>query len=137
MSRMPIHIQGVGAVSPAGWGTNALVDAIDRNLPLPTESLSRPGVEKPLGVRRVPALPQRETKQPPLPHPPGENLRSLFGHPRMRRTSPISKFALAAAVEAVGNDARRISAGEIRLGIVTTVMAGCVNYCSRFYGETL
>ncbi len=57
--------------------------------------------------------------------------------PRLRRTSPISHFAVAAALEALGNDADRVRAGALRLGIIFCVMDGCVNYSRRFYDEAL
>ena len=58
-------------------------------------------------------------------------------HARLRRTSPISQYAVAAALEAL-EDARSIR-GESpeRLGIVLCSMCGCVNYSRRFYRETL
>jgi hypothetical protein len=58
-------------------------------------------------------------------------------HPRLRRASPISRFALSAALEALGADALLVEAGSLQLGIVVSVMAGCVNYTRRFYDETL
>jgi hypothetical protein len=58
-------------------------------------------------------------------------------HPRLRRASPISRFATAAALEALGADAALVEAGSLRLGIVFCAMAGCVNYSGRFYREVL
>jgi 3-oxoacyl-(acyl-carrier-protein) synthase len=55
----------------------------------------------------------------------------------LRRASPITHFAVAAAVEALGQDMKPVSEGKLRLGIVLCVMAGCVNYSGRFYGELL
>jgi 3-oxoacyl-(acyl-carrier-protein) synthase len=55
----------------------------------------------------------------------------------LRRTSPISQFAVAAALEALGTDASKVTAGQHRLGIVLCVMSGCVNYSRRFYDEVL
>src|SRR5207237_6501166 len=43
----------------------------------------------------------------------------------------------AAALEALGEDASRVSEGRLRVGIVLCVMAGCVSYSRRFYKETL
>lgn len=120
MSR--IFIRGIGAVSPAGWGVNALGDAVDKAEPLPQKELSRPGWTVPFQIRAVP---------PPSSRP------SFMAHPRMRRTSPIAHYAVAAALEALGDDAPAVSSGALRLGIVVCVMSGCVNYSRRFFDETL
>ena len=116
MSR--IVVGGVGAVSPAGWGVKAL-----RNRELiPVKELARPGWQHPLHVRQVPA---------PQPRP------DFFAHPRLRRCSSITRFAAAAALEALGKDAAAVSDGVLRLGLVSCVMSGCVNYSRRFYEEVL
>lgn len=120
MSRVFIH--GLGAVSPAGWGVGTLDKVLLEHTPLPLQSLARPGRAQPLQVRRVPA---------PALRP------SFLTHPRLRRTSPITHFAVAAAVEALGADAARVATGELRLGIIYCAFAGCVSYSRRFYDETL
>jgi hypothetical protein len=55
----------------------------------------------------------------------------------LRRSSPISQYAVASALEALGDDAAQVNAGTLRLGIVLCVMSGCVNYSRRFYDEVL
>jgi hypothetical protein len=60
-----------------------------------------------------------------------------MAHPRMRRTSPISQFAVSAALEALGSDAAPAGRGERRLGVVCSVMSGSVTYSRRFYAEVL
>ncbi len=117
-----IFIHGIGAVSPAGWGVNALRDAVEKAEPLATKELARPGWTKPFQIRGVPL---------PAPRP------AFMTHPRMRRTSPIAQYAVAAALEALGGDAAAVTNGSLRLGIVLCVMSGCVNYSRRFYDETL
>ena len=117
-----IFIRGEGAVSPAGWGMAALRISLDRGEPLPTKELARPGWTHPLLVRTVPAAPSRP---------------AFLAHARLRRTSPIAHFAVAAALEALGTDSEQLTAGTLRLGIVMCVMSGCVNYSRRFYDETL
>lgn len=119
MSRIFIH--GAGAVSPAGWGVTALREALAKPELIQTEELPRPG-GAPLPVRRVPA---------PSPRP------AFLTHPRLRRSSPVSQFCVAAALEALGDDAAGVSAGELTLGLVCTVMNGGVRYSRRFYEETL
>jgi 3-oxoacyl-(acyl-carrier-protein) synthase len=117
-----IFVHGHGAVSPAGWGIGPLRDALAKGTPLPAKPLARPGWEKTLAVRQVP---------PPEPRP------QFLAHPRLRRTSPISHYVVAAALEAIGEDASLIAGSGMRLGIVLCAMSGCVNYSRRFYDETL
>lgn len=117
-----IFICGSGAVSPAGWGVAPLMEALSRGEPLTAKELARPGVPLPLRVRAVP---------PPNPRP------AFLAHPRVRRSSPIAQYAVAAAIEALGEDASRYSDSQASLGVVLCVMSGCVNYSRRFYDETL
>ncbi len=117
-----VFIRGIGAVSPAGWGVSYLRDALGAARPLPLQQLERPGWERPLRARHVPSLSARP---------------AFLGNGRLRRTSPISHYAVAAALEALGEDATRVRCGSQRIGIVMCVMSGCVNYSRRFYDETL
>src|SRR6266511_2316719 len=117
-----IFIHGIGAVSPAGWGVLPLREALAKGEPLPVKELARPGWTRSLRVRPVP---------PPSPRP------NFLSHARLRRTSPITQYAVAAALEALGEDAACVSNGSLRLGILFCAMTGCVNYSRRFYDETL
>ena len=120
---LPIAITGTGAVSPAGWGVAALMQALrsgERITPSILERLSgETAIHTP--VLRVPSEGATTPK-----------------FARLRRTSPISKFAAAAAAEALG-DARlaEIAAGNLRVGVIFTLTNGCVNYSNRFFGEAL
>src|SRR5262245_12183609 len=120
MSAVVVH--GVGAVSPAGWGVQRLVAATAGNERIPTSDLARPGWNRPLRVRQV---------SPPSPRP------AFFLHPRLRRTSPVTQYGVAAALEALGSDGPKVQNGFTRLGVIFCVMSGCVNYSRRFYDETL
>ena len=120
MSRIFVH--GAGAVSPAGWGAKVLFDAVGEKRAIPAKEMKRPGWVAPLLVRSVPAL-----SQPP----------PVRSHPRLRRTSPITQYAVGAALEALGAAAGGVREGTLRLGIVFCVMTGCVNYSRRFYDEVL
>lgn len=115
-----IFVCGLGAVSPAGWGMKPFREALARGEGLPTKELPRPG-NAPLIVRQVP---------PAMPRP------AFLAHARLRRTSPIAHYAVSAALEALGEDAAKVSGG-FRLGIVYCALSGCVNYSRRFYDETL
>ena len=120
-----IRVTGWGAVSPAGWGIASLVEAMSRpdSVP-PAETFHREGREsRALSVRRVPR--------------PVEKL-PFLRDPRLRRASPVARFSVAAALEAIGESRlEQIRAGEHRLGVVYCYVNGCVNYSSRFYGEVL
>jgi hypothetical protein len=115
-----VGVVGWGAVSPAGWGMLPFREALARNEPWPTQPLVWHGDARPLHVRAVPAA---------HPRPP------FLAHPRMRRTSPLAQYLVAAALEAIGTGEKPPATS--RIGIVLCVMAGCVNYSKRFYAETL
>lgn len=119
MSR--VFINGLGAVSPAGWGVPALRASLAAGVPLPETLMERPLWPRPVPCRTVPA---------PVPRP------AFLQHPRFRRTSPISQYAVAAACEALGPDIA-LAADRARIGIIFCVMVGCVNYSLRFYAEAL
>ena len=117
-----IFVAGIGAVSPSGWNVAALRAALGKGEPLPTQPMVRPGWEKPLQTRQVPSPPVRP---------------EFLAHPRLRRTSPITHYAAAAALEAVANLRANPAAKNLRLGIVVCLQSGCVQYSCRFYDETL
>ena len=119
MSR--VFVCGLGVVSPAGWDVAAMRESLGRGQPLPVQSLERPGWDKPLRVRLVPDPAQRL---------------AFLGHPRLRRTSPVTHYATAAALEAVAK-VRTGAKSDPRLGIIVCLQAGCVHYSYRFFDETL
>lgn len=115
MSR--VCVRGMGVVSPAGWGRDVFAHWIRDGLEAATAEVERPDGRR-LPVLRVPA---------PAVRPPWQM------HPRMRRASPISHFTVAAALEAVEMAGGAVAMG--RLGIVSCVMGGSVQYSRRFFGE--
>jgi len=117
-----IFVAGLGAVSPAGWNLAALRAALKKNESLPVQTMERPGWEKPLRVRLVPQ---------PATRP------EFLAHPRLRRTSPITHYAAAAALEAAGGLRKNPETKMVRLGLVVCLQSGCVQYSCRFYDETL
>jgi hypothetical protein len=117
-----IFVHGLGAVSPAGWGVPALRSSLENEKPLPEQSLARPGWDKPLPVRAVPPPPVRP---------------AFLAHPRLRRASPMTHYAVGAALEALGQDAALIRSGGLRLGMVTCTLTGGISYSRRFYEEAL
>jgi len=117
-----VFVRGLGAVSPAGWGVPALRDILDKERPLPVQSLARPGWDKSLPVRAVPPPPVRP---------------SFLAHPRLRRASPMTHYAVGAALEALGQDVELIRSGAQKLGIVACTLTGGISYSRRFYEEAL
>lgn len=123
-----ITIAGIGAVSSAGWGVEALWNAARSGELLPAESLPHPSGNPDLAraARRVPK---------PDPRP------AFLAHPRLRRASVISHFAAAAALEAMGPDGldrlKNDPAAGSRTGIICSLLNGSVNYSARFHGEVL
>lgn len=115
-----VFIAGLGVVSPAGWGLDAFRDALAKREAIPVKEAALPGSETRFRARRVP---------PPTPRP------SFFSHARLRRASPITQFAVAAALEALGVD--RSAQALNNVGVIVCVFSGCVNYSRRFYDETL
>jgi Beta-ketoacyl synthase, N-terminal domain len=118
-----ISITGIGAVSPAGWGVDALTKALRSGAeitPIPLDrSIAGAWIRTP--VLRVPAEGATTPK-----------------FPRLRRTSPIAKFAAAATAEALGEERfAALAAGNLRVGVIFTLINGCVNYSNRFFAETL
>ncbi|MEZ5301462.1 MAG: beta-ketoacyl synthase N-terminal-like domain-containing protein [Verrucomicrobiales bacterium] len=119
-----IAIAGAGAVSPAGWGIAPLAETVLRGEPLPAEERTR---EEP----GAPAIRVRAVPKPPAPLP-------FARDPRLRRASPVARFTVAAALEALGEErAAAAKSGRLRLGVIFALMNGCVNYSRRFYRETL
>jgi 3-oxoacyl-(acyl-carrier-protein) synthase len=105
----------------------ALIAALEARQPLPETLLAPPAAAasglRPHLVRAVPR---------PVPD------RTLAGHPRLRRASPLALFAAAAALEALGPErVAAVQAGSLRAGLIYTVLNGGISYCSRFYGEVL
>jgi hypothetical protein len=120
MSRVFLH--GVGAISPAGWGVEALISAVRAGVPLPAAPVAHPGRNRPLHIRPVP--------------PPPEQL-AFLNHPRLRRSSNVSQHVVGAALEALAEHTQGVQDGAQRLGIVICLMAGCVTYSRRFFEEVL
>lgn len=123
MNGAGLVISGIGAVSPAGWGVPALMAALEAGAPLQPSVIERP-LEDGFVQTSVLKVPADAAAMPKFP--------------RLRRTSPISKFAAAAVAEALGPERIAASiAGELRIGVIFTLTNGCVNYSNRFFGEAL
>jgi hypothetical protein len=118
-----ISITGSGAVSPAGWGVAAMMNALRSGEKIKPSMLERTSGETMIRtpVLRVPAEGATTPK-----------------FARLRRSSPISRFAAAALAEALGEvRLADIVAGNRRVGVIFTMTNGCVNYSNRFFSEAL
>ena len=114
---MKVALKGSGAVSPAGWKVQDLVEA--KNLPLETEQREN---AHSVSVRKVPKLDKK----------------LAIRHPRLRRVSPVARYAVTAAMEAMGEERLAlVKSEEWRVGVILTVVNGCVNYTRKFYSEVL
>jgi 3-oxoacyl-[acyl-carrier-protein] synthase II len=119
----PCFLTGWGAVSSAGWSARAMHEAIvaGDDLPYVTERRNESAPERRL--RKVPAL----TTAP-----------EWMKHPRMRRTTMVARYAVHAAIEALGTERLAlVQSGALRLGIVFCTMNGCVQFSRRFFAEVL
>ena len=120
-----ILIRGAGAVSPAGWGVEALLNALGSQAP---------------GLSSITTT-SREPRHPPLMHaaiPAPVTRPAWLAHPRLRRAGGVSHYVVSAALEALGLDS--VPQGDPamqRLGIILCVMTGNVTYSRRFYDEVL
>src|SRR4051794_34467251 len=86
MSRL--FVNGLGAVSPVGWSVEALRSALQNGQVPANACIQRPGWTAALPCRRVP---------PPNPAP------AIFASPRLRRTTPITSFAVSATLQAIAD----------------------------------
>ncbi len=120
MSR--VVVAGMGAVSPAGWGVEELVSAIESGAALDRARLGHPG--------------RREIDALNAPKPSKEIL-ARIRHPRLRRVSGISRFAVAAGLEALEEARGRVCFEETRVGVVFCSTCGCVTYSRKFFHEVL
>jgi len=117
----PIVVRGWGAVSPAGWGVAPLMNALQAGNPLPCARL--PGRTDGTGYRARTV-------------PPATTRPDWGAHPRLRRISAISQFAVAAAFEALEPVGSARPAAD-RFGIVVGTHAACLRFSERFFGEAL
>ncbi len=122
---VPLYVHGHGAVSCAGMDAHSLYQACKERKQIPAETLDRETGSRTISYAHRPL----DTKA----------LRAVMPkHPRLRRASNVTKFAVTAAHQAIGEERlAKMKTGELRIGIVMSFMNGCVNYSNRFYGEVL
>ena len=124
-SKNPIYVHGYGCVSSAGLSAADLYQCCSLAVPVESQPLERRLGDQTI-TSRVRAVDKLALKK------------LLPKHPRLRRSSSITKFIMAAALQALNQQRlEQISHGEFRLGIVVSFFNGCINYSNRFYSEVL
>jgi 3-oxoacyl-(acyl-carrier-protein) synthase len=116
---MSLHIAGMGWVTPLGSGVADVWERLLRGERAVAERISSPlGHDYP--VFRVPA--EATGKAPP--------------HPRLRRSSAISRFAVVAGLEALENAKVKVDLQTAaRMALIFAVSNGGVIYTKRFYHD--
>lgn len=118
-----IHITGWGSVSPAGWSASELYDLVERKVPLPMTTECRSEGAMTRNSRKVPAL---------------SVVPDYMKHARLRRSAAATRYAIHAAVEALGPEKFALAqSGALPLGVIFCTMSGCVQFSRRFYAEVL
>jgi len=125
LNHFPLYLHGHGAVSSAGCGSAALHRAVADGRAIPTAEITRDIGAKTLTYVHRPV--DRSALKAVLPK-----------HPRLRRASDVTKFAVTATHEAIGYErAQMIRNRERNIGVIVAFMNGCVNYSNRFFQEVL
>src|ERR1041385_1256225 len=116
---MSVHIAGMGWVTPLGGG----VDEVWQRLWNAETAIAEP-LSSPLG------------RNHPVFRVPASALAKAPAHPRLRRSSAISRFAAVAGLEALENANLRLDP-EIakRTALIFAVANGGVIYTKRFYHD--
>ncbi len=123
MNTSHLRIRGVGAVSAAGWSAGAMHQAVLEGKPIPAVKCPRFEKERNWSSEARPA--------PPAPP------EKITRHPRLRRSSAITRYSVSAALEALTDAGYDPAAPPSGLGVLFVMMNGCVAYTGRFYHEVL
>ena len=116
---MSLHIAGMGWVTPLGSGLEEVWNRLVKGETAVAESISSP-LGKDYPVFRVPA--SATAKAP--------------AHPRLRRSSAISRFAVVAGLAALGEaNVKLEEKTAARTALVFAVSNGGVVYTKRFYHD--
>ena len=122
-TRMNLAITGTGAVSAAGWGVEAMMDALARGKRIAPSLLERPlrrNHRHHAGAARSDGWSHHSQVRPTAPDQPDLQIRRGRRDRSAWRSPPRSK-----------------SAPGLRVGVIFTLTNGCVNYSNRFFGEVL
>lgn len=120
---MNLGILGTGAVTAAGWRTEDFITACLENRDIP--------LNEPARTTGLPRAWKCQTRNVPGPAP----AELLPKSPRLRRSSPLTKFEVAAAMQAFASAGLKPEELSHRLGIIQVLQNGCVQYSVRFFAE--
>lgn len=119
---MSLRIGGMGWVTPLGSGVDAVWKRLVQGDHATPDTISSPLHERTFAVFRVPA----------------DATSGLPAHPRLRRSSAISRFAAAAGLAALENAGVTLTAESAeRTAIIFAISNGGVIYTKRFYHEVV
>lgn len=124
-----VFVHGCGAVSPGGWDRESLWRAVHPRVATTPDEPAQPG--------RPSTVVETSPGSGVLAVPPLATRPAWATHPRLRRASLISQYAVAASLEALGPLVEEVRTGRLRLGVIVAVMSGSVVYSRRFYQEVL
>ncbi|MEP6955661.1 MAG: beta-ketoacyl synthase N-terminal-like domain-containing protein [Chthoniobacterales bacterium] len=119
---MSIHIAGMGWVTPLGSGVSAVWQRLLAGEQATAETLTSPQHGRSYPVFRVPAA---ATAAAPM-------------HPRLRRSSAISRFAVVAGLAALEDAGVSLDSAQAeRAAIIFAISNGGVVYTKRFYHDVV
>jgi 3-oxoacyl-(acyl-carrier-protein) synthase len=117
---MSLRIGGMGWVTPLGSGVSAVWQRLVEGEEAVAETISNPFGRETYPVFRVP----------------GDATASAPAHPRLRRSSAISRFAAAAGLAALDDAGVKLDlASAERTALIFAISNGGVVYTKRFYHE--
>ena len=117
---MTLRIAGMGWVTPLGSGVSAVWERLLKGEGANAEAVSTPLNERTYHAFRVP--PEATAGAPP--------------HPRLRRSSAISRFAVVAGLQALEDAGLKLDvAAAERTALIFAISNGGVIYTKRFYHD--
>ncbi len=117
---MNARIGGMGWVTPLGCGISEVWQKLLAGEKATLQSITGPQPEQSFAIFRVPA----------------EATKSAPAHPRLRRSSAISRFAAVAGLDALADAGIQLDAASAkRTAIIFAISNGGVIYTKRFYHD--